>query len=122
LPHDEQAGADGIARFAVKHDISRSKVYEEIANRRLIARKLGSRTIITAEDGAAWRRRLPKAKANGPRRVATPTAHRDATRAWTAAPDRRRRQKGDKHGLETAQADDQNGAAPGARRGEPSPE
>jgi hypothetical protein len=117
LPPDGQAGADGIARFAEKHDISRSQVFEEIRAGRLIACKLGSRTLITSEDAAAWRRALP-------RRVATPTAtaHRDATLAWAAAPDRPRRQKGDKHGLETAQADDQDGAAPGARRGAPPPE
>jgi hypothetical protein len=115
LPHDEQAGADSVEGFAEKHGISRSQAFKEIAAGRLIARKCGSRTLITSEDAAAWRRRLPKAKANGPGRVATATAHRDATRARTAAPDRPRRQKG-------AQADDQDEASPGARGEVPSPE
>jgi hypothetical protein len=115
LPHDEQAGADSVERFAEKHGISRSQVFKEIANGRLTARKCGSRTLITSEDSRAWRRRLPKAKANGPGRVATPTAHREATRVRTAAPDRPRRQKG-------AQVDDPDEASPGARRGVPSPE
>jgi hypothetical protein len=116
LPHDEQAGADSVARFAEKHGISRSMAYEEIANGCLVARKVGARTIITSEDAAKWRRALPKAKANGPRRVVTPAAVRDATRARTAAPDRAPRRKGDKHGPGTAPADDPDGAGSARRR------
>jgi hypothetical protein len=56
--HDTDA--DGIEEFAAKNNISRRKVYDEIGTGRLIARKVGSRTIITKEDGAAWRRALPK--------------------------------------------------------------
>jgi hypothetical protein len=52
--------ADTIEEFAVKNRISRSQTYKEIAAGRLIARKVGARTIITKEDGAAWRRALPK--------------------------------------------------------------
>jgi hypothetical protein len=117
LPHDEQAGADSVESFAKKHGLSPSMVWKQIANGHLIARKCGSRTLITSEDAAAWRRALP-------RRVVTPTAtaHREATRARTAAPDRPRRQKGNKHGLETAQADDQDEASPGARGGVRPPE
>jgi hypothetical protein len=56
--------ADGIDEFAAKNNISRRKVYDEIAAGRLIARKVGSRTIITREDGAAWRQALPKMAAS----------------------------------------------------------
>lgn len=67
LSRDERTGcggsadadADTIAEFAVKNRISRSQVYKEIAAGRLIARKVNTRTIITKEDGAAWRRSLP---------------------------------------------------------------
>jgi hypothetical protein len=49
-----------VDEFAKDHDISRAQVYEEIRMGRLIARKVGSRTLITAEDAAAWRRALPR--------------------------------------------------------------
>jgi len=52
--------ADGLDEFAAKNNISRRKVYDEISAGRLIARKVGSRTIITKEDAAAWRQALPK--------------------------------------------------------------
>jgi hypothetical protein len=58
LPHD---GADSVERFAEKNAISRAQAFIEIASGRLIARKVGSRTIITQEDAAKWRRSLPKA-------------------------------------------------------------
>ena len=74
LPHGEQAGADSVDGFARRHAISRAQAFKEIAEGRLIGRKVGSRTIITCEDAAAWRRRLPKAKANDASRVETPTA------------------------------------------------
>jgi hypothetical protein len=59
-PHD---GADSVDRFAEKHDISRAQAFKEISEGRLVARKVGSRTIITHEDAAKWRRSLPKAAA-----------------------------------------------------------
>jgi hypothetical protein len=65
LPHD---GADSVERFAEKNAISRAQAFVEIASGRLIARKVGSRTIITQEDAAKWRKSLPKAaarKSNG---------------------------------------------------------
>ena len=34
--------------------------YAEIKSGRLIARKVRGKTIVTAEDGAAWRKSLPK--------------------------------------------------------------
>jgi hypothetical protein len=55
--------ARSIERFAAKHAISRAQVYKEIAEGRLIARKVGSRTIITWEDAATWRCTLPKMSA-----------------------------------------------------------
>ncbi len=51
--------ADTISEFAIKNRISRSQVFKEIAEGRLIASKVGTRTIITRENGAAWRRALP---------------------------------------------------------------
>ncbi len=40
--------------------IGHTKLYEEIKAGRLIARKLGVRTIILAEDAVAWARSLPR--------------------------------------------------------------
>jgi hypothetical protein len=63
--HDDRDGADSVKRFALKHSISRDQVYKEIAAGRLTARKVASRTIITFEDGARWRRSLPKMTPGG---------------------------------------------------------
>jgi hypothetical protein len=52
--------AKSIPEFARSNDISRSSVYLEIASGRLIAPKIGARTIITAEDELAWLRSLPR--------------------------------------------------------------
>jgi hypothetical protein len=64
-PHGDSphAGADSVERFAEKHDISRAQTFKEISSGRLVARKVGSRTIITHEDAAKWRRSLPRAAA-----------------------------------------------------------
>ena len=51
--------ADTIQEFAARNRISRAQTYEEIRAGRLNASKVGSRTIITRENGAAWRRALP---------------------------------------------------------------
>ena len=59
-PHEECDGADSVERFAAKNAISRAQAYKEIAIGRLTARKVGSRTIVTREDAAKWRRALPK--------------------------------------------------------------
>jgi hypothetical protein len=59
----EQRDAFSVELFASRHNISRSKVYGEIRAGRLIARKVGDRTIILAEDGRAWRENLPKVPA-----------------------------------------------------------
>jgi len=59
-PDKERGGAFSIDGFAQAHGISRSQTYVEIGQGRLIARKVGVRTVITAEDAAAWRRNLPR--------------------------------------------------------------
>jgi hypothetical protein len=73
-------GADSVKTFARKHALSRDAIYAEIASGRLIARKVGARTIITREDAARWRRSLPKMSAkdsNGQSRIrARPIAPR----------------------------------------------
>jgi hypothetical protein len=62
--------ADPIDIWALKNGISRSQAYKEVASGRLIARKVGTRTIITKEDGAAWRRALPRMPASAENRAA----------------------------------------------------
>jgi hypothetical protein len=72
LSHEERAGFSGggaadawsVEVWAARHGLSRAAAYREIAAGRLVARKVGARTIITAEDAAAWRRSLPKAPAS----------------------------------------------------------
>ena len=44
--------------------IGRTKLYDEIREGRLKARKLGSRTLILADDLAAWLQNLPPAHAS----------------------------------------------------------
>ena len=51
---DEAADAAGIGR---------SQVFEEIRQKRLVARKIGRRTIIALDDLKAWIDSLPKAMA-----------------------------------------------------------
>jgi hypothetical protein len=53
-------GASRVGDWARENGISRSQAYEEIKAGRLIARKCGAATLITDEDGAEWRRSLPK--------------------------------------------------------------
>ena len=59
----EQLDAYSLVNFASRHGISRSKLYGEIKAGQLTARKIGDRTIILAEDGKAWREKLPKVQA-----------------------------------------------------------
>jgi hypothetical protein len=49
-----------LDEFARLNDIALTTVRGEIRSGRLIARKIGRRTIITAEDANDWRDRLPK--------------------------------------------------------------
>ena len=51
--------AYSIDRLAKESDISRSTIYEEIAAGRLIARKVGRRTIVRRADALLWLRSLP---------------------------------------------------------------
>jgi len=48
-----------VQGFADTHAISRTQTYREIGSGRLIASKIGKRTVITAENAAAWRASLP---------------------------------------------------------------
>jgi hypothetical protein len=48
-----------IADLAASIGCSRDKLYDEIKARRLRARKLGTRTIVTAADAAAYLENLP---------------------------------------------------------------
>ena len=47
-------------QFAKRNGIGVTKTYGEIKSGRLVARKCGTRTIITAEDESAWVQGLPK--------------------------------------------------------------
>ena len=51
-----------LSEFARQNDIGLTTVRGEIKSGRLAARKIGRRTIITAEDAKAWQERLPKVK------------------------------------------------------------
>jgi predicted DNA-binding transcriptional regulator AlpA len=48
-----------IPGFVETHGISRTQIYREMASGRLLASKVGKRTMITAENAAAWRAALP---------------------------------------------------------------
>jgi hypothetical protein len=87
-PHIEHDGADTVERFAEKNAISRALAFKEIAAGRLPARKVGSRTIITHEDAAKWRRALPRVPVNGAAKRA-----RDGLPVWLSEPRPSRRRK-----------------------------
>jgi len=48
-------------QFEAAFGIGHTKLYEEIKAGRLIARKLGKRTLILAQDAEAWACALPRA-------------------------------------------------------------
>ena len=52
--------AYSLTEFARQNSIGLTTVRGEIKAGRLAARKIGRRTIITAEDAKAWQERLPK--------------------------------------------------------------
>jgi hypothetical protein len=54
-----QRAASTINEFAERNRLCRETVYAEIRLKRLKARKVGSKTLIFAEDEAAWRNNLP---------------------------------------------------------------
>lgn len=57
--------ADLLNDFARQYGIGLTTVRAEIKSGRLIARKLGRRTIIAAEDARAWLEQLPKVQSIG---------------------------------------------------------
>jgi hypothetical protein len=59
LPANTPALAYDVPGFAAAHNIGETKVWTEIREGRLKTRKVGTRTIITVEDAAAWRAQLP---------------------------------------------------------------
>jgi hypothetical protein len=57
-------GGSSIPRFAKRNDIGESTTYKEIRSGRLIAHKIGRRTVIFDSDERQWRENLPKLKAD----------------------------------------------------------
>jgi predicted DNA-binding protein YlxM (UPF0122 family) len=51
--------AFSVREICVRNNISRGKFYDEVRRGRLRARKVDTKTIVTAEDEAAWRDSLP---------------------------------------------------------------
>ena len=47
--------------FAKRYGIGRTTIFAEIKAGRLVARKIGKRTVITVQDGRAWLASLPRA-------------------------------------------------------------
>jgi excisionase family DNA binding protein len=54
--------AFSIAEFCRRFGVGRTKVYEELRQARLRARKIGRRTIITKDDAEDWLQQLPLIK------------------------------------------------------------
>ena len=54
-----------VDEFARRNRIGLSTAYAEIRAGRLIARKIGRRTLIVAEDARSWRDNLPKVQPDG---------------------------------------------------------
>jgi excisionase family DNA binding protein len=50
-----------VDEFRERYGVGKTTIYEEIRAGRLMAMKVGRRTIITEEDGQNWLRSLPKA-------------------------------------------------------------
>jgi hypothetical protein len=64
LPADQNTftgGAMTVAQFCRWASIGRTKFYEELNSQRLMARKLGAKTIILRDDAEKWLRSLPAA-------------------------------------------------------------
>ena len=61
VAHATERKAFSVEVFAFRNGISRSQAFKEISTGRLIARKVGSRTIITEQAEKTWQRALPKA-------------------------------------------------------------
>lgn len=52
-------GAMSVAQFCRWASIGKTKFYEELNSQRLMARKLGAKTIILRDDAEKWLRSLP---------------------------------------------------------------
>jgi excisionase family DNA binding protein len=55
-----------VDEFRERYGVGKTTIYEEIRAGRLMAMKVGRRTIITEEDGKNWLRSLPKANGTPP--------------------------------------------------------
>ena len=55
----ETTNAMTIAQFCAWAGIARSTAYKEIASGKLVARKIGHKTIIARDDAESWFRALP---------------------------------------------------------------
>jgi hypothetical protein len=53
-------GTSSLKHVAERNDLGLTRIYKEIRAGRLIARKVGRRTVITAEDERNWRNALPR--------------------------------------------------------------
>jgi len=71
--------AYGMDEAAETAGIGLTKLREEIAAKRLRARKLGSRTIITRDDLVAWAAQLPDIHDVAPNTVAKRVARTEVT-------------------------------------------
>jgi excisionase family DNA binding protein len=54
-----QRAAMSIDEFCQRHAVGRTTVYGQIKQGRLLALKVGKRTLITEDDAEDWLRRLP---------------------------------------------------------------
>lgn len=61
-----QRRAFTVAEFLEHYGISRTRTYVEMNAGRLVARRIGGRTIITRDDAEAWLDSLPKHRPAGP--------------------------------------------------------
>jgi Helix-turn-helix domain len=64
-PAQQQQDFYTLIEFARRNRIGLSTAYNEIKAGRLTARKVGRRTLITAEDERDWLQRLPTVKRAG---------------------------------------------------------
>ena len=55
-------GAYRPREFEIRYGVGHTKLYELLKSRQLVARKLGSATVILHEDAEAWARSLPVAE------------------------------------------------------------
>jgi len=60
---DNATSAFSIAKFSQRNGIGETLTRNEIRRGRLVARKVGRRTIITDDDERAWRENLPRLQA-----------------------------------------------------------